>query len=328
MGVLITARHFFIDDGPRKLIEAAGLEVLPTPHGGSTDDSGISEEEMIGLLENAEAIIAGNARLGRRVIEASPRLKVISCRGVGYDGVDVPAATEKDITVTITPGAVDNAVADYTLGLIIALARRTLQSDHNLRSGLWEAFVGMDLYGKTLGIVGFGRIGKAVARRAIGGFEMKVLGMRRDRNRDAEFVLQWGVQYANLQELLRSSDFVSIHLPLTDQTRQLIGAPELELMKPSAYLINTARGAIVDEKAIYEALGSHRIAGAALDVFTEEPLRSSPLTDLDNVIVTPHVAGYTWEAQVGSNRQAAQNVIDVLTGRPVPEGVTVGGRDA
>ena len=189
-----------------------------------------------------------------------------------------------------------------------------------MRDGLWSVKVGSELHDRTLGLVGFGRIGRGVAKRASHGFGMRVLVHTRNPDLQAE-----DVEFSDLEPLVSRADFVSLHVPLNKETRGLIGPRELGLMKSSAYLINTARGAIVDEAALYEALSDGRIAGAALDVFEHEPLQSGPLLNLDNVILTPHMAGYTNEGIIRSNRAAALNALSVLRGKPTEPSVTVSG---
>jgi len=274
------------------------------------------EDEMIALVQDVDAVIAGSDQFTARVIAAAPRLKIIARVGVGYDTIDLAAATARGIAVTITPGANDRAVADYTFGLIIAVARFIPASDRFVRAGEWRRLAGADVAGATLGIIGLGRIGKNVARRAQG-FEMRVLAY--DTVQDPEFARQYGVRYVPLETLLAESDFVTIHTPLTPETRHLLNAERLRLMKPTAYLINTARGEIVDEAALAQALREGWIAGAALDVFAQEPPWDSPLMalrDRDNVVFSPHIAGSSRGANAAMYRLAVEEVARVLSGQP------------
>lgn len=272
----------------------------------------LAAEELSRLAEDADALIVGNDAVNALVISSAPRLRVISRYGVGVDNIDVPAATRHGIPVTNTPGANESAVADLTVGLVICLARHIPDGVSAVRRGEWRRTMGSTLAGKTVGVIGLGRIGKAVVRR-LSGFDVTVIAY--DVARDDEFALTAGVQYVALDDLLARSDFVTIHVPLNSETRGLIGARELSLMKPSAFIVNTSRGEALDESSLFEALEGRRIAGAALDVLSKEPPRDSRLIALDNVIVTPHTGGHTREAIDTMGVIAATNVVDVLQGR-------------
>ncbi len=255
------------------------------------------------------------------MIEAASRLKVIGNYGVGYNNVDVAAATRRRISVTNTPGVLTEATADTTWALTMAVARRTVEADAYVRAGKfdgWRAslFQGMELAGKTLGIVGLGLIGQAVARRALG-FGMRVLYAGR-RRAAAEVEAALRARFVPLEGLLRQADIVSLHCPLSAETRHLLDARRLALMKPTAYLINTARGPIVEERALVEALRAGRIAGAGLDVYEEEPKLAPGLADLPNVILFPHIGSSTLEAREGMARLAAENIRAALEGRRPP----------
>ncbi|HWQ16894.1 MAG TPA: phosphoglycerate dehydrogenase [Sulfolobales archaeon] len=279
-----------------------------------------SEEELIELARNADALMVVKSvePVTERVIENAPRLRIIARVGVGYDNVNVKAATRRGIWVTIAP-VNSVAVAEHTLALIFSLARKIPLLDRHVRSGLWyrtlgipQNLMGVDLWGKVLGIIGLGRIGREVALRArcLG---MKILYYDIVRRKDLEE--QLGIEFKNLEDLLRESDFVSIHTPLTEETRHMIDEEELRLMKPTAYLINTSRGAVVNTKALVRALKEGWIAGAALDVFEEEPLHpDNELTKLDNVILTPHAASYTAETSRKLAVTAAEEIVRVLRG--------------
>lgn len=259
-------------------------------------------------------------RFDSELFEKAERLKVLSSMSVGLDHVDLDAATKHGVYVTYTPDVLTDATADLTWALILGVARRVSEAERFLRSGLWKVawapnmFLGSDVYGKTLGIIGMGRIGYAVAKRARG-FDMQILYYQRRRlAEDKERAV--GARYVGLDELLSTSDFVSIHLPLTEQTRGLINEEKLRLMKPTAYLINTSRGAVIDEAALIKALKEGWIKGAALDVYTVEPLpKDSPLLRFENVLLTPHIGSATTETRKRMAELAAENLTAVLTGR-------------
>jgi len=251
------------------------------------------------------------------LMDAAPRLRVVSNMAVGYNNIDVAAATQRGIVVTNTPGILTEATAELAFALILAAARRVVDLDRRTRAGEWTCwapllFLSREVSGKTLGIVGLGRIGRAVARRAQA-FGMRVLYHNRSRLDQAE-ERDLGVEYAEQDELLRTSDFVSLHVPLSDETRHLLGRRELGLMKPTSYLINTSRGPVVDEAALVEALRDRRIEGAGLDVYENEPLLTPGLTDLDNVVLMPHVGSATVETRMKMARMAAENLLAGLRG--------------
>ena len=246
---------------------------------------------------------------------AGPQLKLISNYAVGFDNIDVAEAAKRGIIVCNTPSdEVNEAVAEHTWALILALARRVVEADEATRRGAykgWEpdVFLGTNLIGKTLGIVGLGRIGSMVARRAAG-YKMNVLYNKRAPDPEAEREL--GVKFVTLDELLSSSDFISLHVPLTPETRHMINKDTFAKMKKGSYLINTARGQIVDERDLVDALASAQIAGAALDVFDNEPNISPELIANQKVITTPHIASATWEARNNMGEQAVSAIIDTL----------------
>ncbi len=282
-------------------------------------DQVISRKELLKEVKRCDALLCLlTDTIDKEVINANPNLKVISNYAVGYDNVDIKAATEKEIPVCNTPGVLENAVAEHTFALMLALAKRIVEADSFTRAGKykrWEPMLllGTELEGKTLGIIGLGRIGAGVARRAVKGMGVKVLYYDVKRNED--FEREYQAQYASLQDLLKQSDFVSLHVPLLPSTHHLIGKKELAMMKRTAYLINTSRGPVVDEKALVQALKKKQIAGAALDVYEHEPKLASGLTKLKNVVLTPHTASATVEARTAMSELAAQNIIDVLQGR-------------
>lgn len=309
--VLITARYFNEDPTPLEYLQRHGCAIVPSEYGGEQDDRKITEEEAIRLLQGVDALIAGGIKMTRKVLDSTDRLKIIARRGVGFDSVDLQAATDRGIVVTTTPGAITHAVADFTFGLMLTVARNIHQADTAIRAGKWLVLMGTELWNKTLGIIGLGRIGKAVAKRARG-FEMHILAY--DVYQDEAFAREHGVKYVSLEELLQASDFVSINAPLSSDTSHLINEKTLRLMKPTAFLINTARGGLVDEQALIYALQNKQIAGAGLDVFEKEPLPDSPLRTLENVVLTSHLAGYSREGMQAAGMMAAQNVVTVLEG--------------
>ena len=249
-------------------------------------------------------------------------LKIVSNYAVGYNNIKVDEATKRGIRVTNTPGVLTDTTADCAFTLMTAIARRIVEADKYIRKGKWvhawgpKMFIGGDIHGKTLGIVGMGRIGSAMVPRARG-FNMDVVYYDSVRNSEKEKELN--VEYKTLEELLQSSDFVSMHIPLTPETRHMIGEDQLRMMKPTAYIVNTSRGPVVDEKALYKALMEGWIAGAALDVDEKEPIDpDNPLLDLDNIIVTPHIASASVETRTKMAVIAATNCAAVLRGEEPP----------
>jgi glyoxylate reductase len=260
-------------------------------------------------------------RIDVDVMEAGSDLKVISQIAVGYDNIDITEATARGIRVGNTPGVLTDATADFAFTLLMAAARRVGEGIDYVRQGHWKTWglttlLGQDIYGATLGIVGFGRIGQAVAKRAHG-FGMKILYHDRERTIEAEKEL--GAEYRPLDNLLNEADFVSLHVSLNDQTRGMIAARQFELMKPTAILINTARGPVVDRDALYEALQGEKIAAAALDVTDPEPLPpSDKLLSLPNLIVVPHIASATVSARTKMCMMAVENLVVGLNSEPLP----------
>jgi len=290
-----------------EILEKEGYRVVKSPY-----PSPAKEKDLLKVIKDIDAIIAGGDELTAKVIESANKLKVITRYGTGVDTVDLEAASRKGVVVTVAPN--QNAVADLTFGLMLCLARRICEANKLVKSGGWESpFVGVEVWQKTLGVVGAGRIGQAVIKRARG-FDMRVLAY--DIYQNEKLANQLGFEYVPLETLLRQADFVTLHVPLTDKTRGLIGDKEIRLMKPSAYLINIARGGLVDEQSLYLALKEKRLAGAALDVHAQEPPSpDSSLLKLDNVITTPHMGSYTKESMRSMALVCAENIIRVLRGR-------------
>ena len=318
--VLITSIFLRPDDDVDRRLREAGFEPVYHPLTGKR-----TEAELIALLQGIDGAIASVDPFTDRVLAAAPQLKVISRTGVGYDAIDVKAATARGVMVTTTPGVNRDAVADLAFALVLCCARKLPENLAEVRRGGWKRHEGVDLAGKTLGIVGLGTIGKEVAQRAKA-FKMQLLAY--DLVQDRAFADATGVAYVSLDGLLRQSDFVSLHCFLNETTRHLMNAERLARMKPTAYLVNTARGGLVDTEALCRALREKRIAGAALDVMEEEPLPAdSPLRGFDNIYLTPHAAGSTADARERSGAMAAENLIRALRGeRPAgivnPEVVT------
>jgi glyoxylate reductase len=263
-------------------------------------------------------------RVDADLLDAAPSVRIVSNMAVGYDNIDVAAASARGVLVTNTPGVLTETTADLAFGLILAIARRIAEGDRLVREGGWGPWhpmfmLGRDVHGATLGLVGFGKIGQAVARRARA-FDMRLLYTARTPDPDAASSLN--AEWRPLPELLRESDFVSLHVSLNESSRNLIGAAELAAMKPTAFLINTARGAVVDQEALVEALRSRKIAGAALDVAVVEPVPpDDPLLSLDNVLITPHIGSATVETRTRMADLAVENLIAFFQGRRPPHPV-------
>ncbi len=298
------------------LLEEGGVEF--EVFGG---DRPIGREELLeGVRDKDGLLCLLTDRVDREVMEAAPGLRVISLYAVGYDKVDLREATRRGILVTNTPGVLTDATADLAWALLFAAARRVVEADRFFRSGKWNGwgplqFLGADITGRTLGVVGAGRIGANFAKKAKG-FEMKVLYVH--PRRKAELEEELGARRVSLEELLRESDFVSLHVPLTEETRGMIGAAELSLMKPGAVLVNTSRGPVVDERALVAALREGRPAAAGLDVYENEPLPAPGLTDLPNLVCLPHIGSATVGTRTRMARMAARNLLDGLEGRIPP----------
>jgi D-3-phosphoglycerate dehydrogenase len=270
-------------------------------------------------IKGVEGVVVRTAPFPREIIEAADALKVIGRHGVGVDNIDVKAATEKGIVVVNTPNANATSVAEHTLTAIGALAKQMTVYNREMRVGKWEirnSYRAVDLDGKTLGLVGVGRIGSMVARRAAAAFNMKVIAF--DPYITPEKGREMGVTLVSTSdEIFRQADVISLHTPLTPETRGFVNAARLRLMKPTAFLVNFSRGEVVDEKALYQALKSGVIAGAAIDVFDPEPpLNDNPLFELDNIILSPHSAALTQECVIRMATGAAEGVVEVLTGMP------------
>lgn len=274
--------------------------------------------EILAIADQYDAIIVRNqTKVNADLLKAATRCQVIGRAGVGVDNVDLHAASELGIVVAFTPEENAISVAEEVLGMMLCLAKRFVGADGSVKSGQWErmAFLGVELYGKTLGIIGLGKIGARVAMRARA-FGMRIIAYDPYLTRHHIHVTESQAELTDLETLLATGDFITIHLPLTAQTRHLINRERLGRMKSTAYLINTSRGPIINEADLYEALKGKSIAGAALDVRETEPPGESPLNGLDNILLTPHVAAFTVEAQDKVQESLSEDVDRVLTGRP------------
>lgn len=302
MKVLVAAPIY---DKAIERLREAGFEVLFKEYP--------SEDELVILIKDVDALIVrSKPMVTRKVIEAAGKLKIIGRSGVGLDNIDLEAAKEKGIKVINTPGAPANSVAELTIGLMLAVLRKIAYADRRLREGEWvkKQCLGYELRGKTLGVIGMGRIGREVARIAHHGFGMKIIYYDVIRC-PKEIEEELKTECVDLETLLRRADIVTIHVPLTPQTKHLINEERLKLMKTTSFLINTSRGGVIDTKALVKALKEGWIAGAGLDVFDEEPLpKNHPLTSLDNVVLTPHIGASTIEAQERAGMEIVEKIIE------------------
>jgi phosphoglycerate dehydrogenase-like enzyme len=290
-------------EGPyTQVLREAGLEPVFSPK-----PAQMTEDELLRHLDGVKATIAGSEPYTRRVFAAHPGLRVVARAGVGYDAVDTRAATEHGAAVTITPGTNHDAVAEHTFALLLGLTKDLVTQHGAVKTGGWPRRANLPLRGRALGIVGLGRIGKAVAVRGAA-FGMRLLAY--EPYPDAAFAAQHGVTLLPLERLLAEADFVSLHVPLSPESKHLINRRTLALMKPTAYLVNTARGGLVCEADLLEALRGKRIAGAGLDVFEEEPPACvNPLCACDNVLVTPHAAGVDLQSRDDMALSAARSIV-------------------
>lgn len=303
------------EDGVRPLLDAQDVETIM--------DSSMSHEQLLEAVSKAHAIVVrSQTQVTREVIEHAPHLKVIGRAGVGVDNIDIDAATENGVVVVNAPDGNTISTAEHTMAMLMSLARNIPQAYHQLQQRRWERkkFVGVELKGKTLGIVGFGRIGFEVAQRAKG-HRMNVIAF--DPFLNEEKAEKAGVKHGTLEEVLQQADFLTVHTPLIEKTKHLINKEAIELMKPGARILNCARGGIVEEDALFEAIKSGKIAGAALDVFEEEPAIDHPLLSLTEVIATPHLGASTVEAQENVATDVSYDIIELLHGGTVKNPVNL-----
>ena len=298
---------------PVERLRAAGCEVRINPYGRP-----LTPAEIIRHGEGAQVLVLGNDHLDATTISALPELRMVARHGAGFDNIDFAELTRRGIVITNTPGANREETADLTFALILDLARMVTQSVNQLKGGVWNKIPGRSLYGKTIGIIGVGSIGMAVARRAMG-FGMDILGndiVQRDE------AARYGLLYTSLNDLLAKSDIVTIHAPLTSATQNLLGARELRHMKDGALLVNTARAGIVREAALEKAQLSGKLGGYAVDVYEREPPTLSKFFDLPNVLTTPHIGSATFEANRRMGDMVADNIIAFKDGNVPPNRVT------
>jgi glyoxylate reductase len=288
----------------------------------SRDAKGIARDELLRRIADKEGLVCQlNETIDEELLAAAPKLKIVATVSVGHNNIDVPACTRHRVVATNTPGVLDDTTADFAFALMLAVARRIVEGDAFLRSGKWKGwdvsqYLGADVWGKTLGILGFGRIGKEVARRA-GGFKMRVLYCNRNRV-DAATEQEVKAEFVDMDTLLRESDFLSVHTPLTPETRHLLSTAAFTKMKRSAYLINTSRGPVVDEAALNDALENKLIAGAGLDVYEREPEVHPGLIPRHNVVLAPHLGSASVETRSKMAVVAATNVSAFFAGKRPP----------
>jgi D-3-phosphoglycerate dehydrogenase len=306
--VLVTTRSFGREvPEPLERLKAEGCAILEWREG-----SGADPADLRAKVAQADAWIVAFHPIGRAVLEAAPRLRIIAKHGVGVDNIDIPAATERGVVVAIAPGANDQAVADLTLALLLSLLRRIPEANASVRAGRWERFLGVGLPGKTVGILGLGRIGQGVARR-LKGFGVRLIGF--DPTWPEAAACEIGIRRVDLPTLLQEADIISLHVPLTPETTGLIGAEAIAAMKRGVWIVNTSRGKVMQEQAIYDALVSGRVAGYATDVFETEPPAGSPLLTLPNVVTTPHMGTHTRESLALMGERVAEAVLREFRGQ-------------
>ena len=286
-------------------------------------DGVLPQEKLLEKVKGVDAILSLlTDKINAEVFDAAGlQLKIVANYAVGIDNIDLKAAGERKVMISNTPGVLTESVAEQAIALMFAISRRIVESDQFMRDGKyigWQPllFLGNDLVGKTLGLVGLGRIGVAVAKRMHDGFEMKIIYY--DIKRNEELEKQYHLEYRDLENLLKESDFVSIHVPLMSATKHLIGEPQLKMMKKTAYLINTSRGPVIDENALVKALKNNEIKGVALDVYENEPKMAAGLAEFPNTVLTPHTASATEETRSKMSELAAENIIAALEGKTPP----------
>jgi len=317
--LIMTNKFAEVSREPIEILISAGMQVHE--HGYNTAGS-ISDEKFCELIQGMDVlVVTGSFPVSRRVIESADRLKMIAIRSSGFDGTDLEAAGENGIVVTHNPGANADSVADTAIGLILAVLKKIPKLDRMIRHGGWDRERTLDMYGKRLGIIGLGRIGKRVAKRAQG-FDMTIIA--NDIVAYKDFIETHGIEMVPKDELLRQADILTIHTPLDISTRGMIDERRLRLMKDTAIVINTARGAIVDENALYKALSLGWIGGAGLDVHATEPPRLRALVELENVVSTCHIAGVSDDASYAMALQTVEKIIACLSGQIPTDVLTPG----
>jgi D-3-phosphoglycerate dehydrogenase len=296
----------------REVLENNGYKLVFPPEGLDLKDEGA----LVDFLNksNFKAIIAGTSRIGSLIMNACKNLEIIAKHGVGIDNIDIDYATENNIVVTNCPDSNIESVAELTVSLMLSISRKIPVLSSKIKSGNWKVILGQEMFGKTVGMLGTGKIGKSVIKK-LSGFSVKIIA--HDIIKDAEIADFYKVEYVDKETVFKDSDYVLLHIPLNKKTFQLVGEDLLKLMKHSAFLINTSRGAIVDEEALYDFLSAEKIAGAAIDVWENEPLNSisKKIAQLDNVIPTPHVGAYTIDALNRTGLECANAIIDFFSNK-------------
>lgn len=308
--VLITPASLRGKPGPfREILKAAGFDIFIDPQGEET----LLDAELREVLPDCDAVVAGGEKFSASLLDRAPRLRAIARTGVGYDAIDVAACTARKIAVAITPGTNQESVAEHTFGLLLALTRDIVKNDIQIKAGGWNRALVAPIRGTTLGIVGMGRIGRAVATRALA-FGMRVIAF--DPMPDPEFDARHGVTRMGFPELLAASDVVTLHLPLVPESHGIINRETLALMKPGAILINTARGGLIVEKDLHDSLVAGHLAGAGLDVLNSEPPEpGNPLLGLSNVVISPHLGGIDTKSMADMAEMAAGCIAALKEGR-------------
>ena len=312
MKVVVTRQ---IPESGINILKQAGHEVLV-----SAKDRVLTQDELKEFVKGADAILSLlTDKIDAEVLEAAgSQLRIVANYAVGYDNININDCKAKNIIATNTPGVLTETVAEHTIGLLFAVAQNISQADKYTREGKFMgwgpmSFLGTDVRNKTIGIIGLGRIGLEIVKRLKNGFGINFIYYDLKRNEQAE--KEFGVQFVSLEDLMKNSDFVSIHVPLTPETKHLVGDKELRLMKKTAYLINTSRGAVIEEAALVKVLQERAIAGAGLDVYENEPKLSEGLVQLDNVVLLPHIASASFDTRSKMSEMAAQNIVAVLSGQ-------------
>lgn len=304
MKVLISSRSFGnVDSDAIEILKNEGLEPVLNPYGRK-----LTENELIELLDDVIGIIAGTEKITSKVMEHARSLRVISRYGMGLDNVDLEAAKHFGIVVKNTPEAPSQAVAELALGLILNLSRRISEMDQDIKSDQWKPMKGYLVSEKTIGIIGLGRIGKKLTK-LIEPFDVNILAY--EPNPDSQFIKQHNIKSVSFKELISESDIISLHIPLTDETRNIIGKKELPFMKKNVLIINTARGGLINEGALVNALVQKTIGGVAIDAFEKEPYKGK-LKEFNNVILTPHIGSYTKETRKKMELETVKNLINAL----------------
>lgn len=313
-------------------IPSVGIELLKEKEyevDVSEKDGVLTKDELMSALKKKEydAVLSLLTDIiDKDIFDAAPTVKIFADYAAGFNNIDIEEAKRRGITVTNTPGVLTDTVAEHTFALMLSITSRIAEGDRYTRAGKYKSWepmllLGMDLKGKTLGVIGAGRIGSRVSHMATGGFGMRVIYF--DISRNEEFEKETGAEFrASIEDVLKDADIVTLHVPLLESTHHLINKERLEMMKPTAYLINSSRGPVIDESALVDALKNKKIAGAALDVFENEPELSVGLAELENIVLTPHIASATIETRSKMSEMAAQNIIAFLDGKVPPNAVT------